>query len=117
MRNSLKEIGLMGGQRMNRNTWKQRERQAAKLFGSERTPLSGGNSKITRSDSLHDELYLECKHRNKSSLWNLYKETKEKAKKENKVPVLSIGLLGANGSLIVIHSDDLKNVLKIMEGK
>ena len=42
-------------------SWKAYERRVARYFGSERTPLSGGNSRHTRSDSLHERLYIECK--------------------------------------------------------
>ena len=43
--------------------WKQRERQVAAYFGGQRTPLSGGNGKITRADVIHDKLFIECKLR------------------------------------------------------
>jgi hypothetical protein len=46
-------------------TWKAVERRVARFFGSERTPMSGGNSKHTRSDSLHPRLYIEVKSRKK----------------------------------------------------
>lgn len=47
------------------HTWKGRERQSAKIFGARRTPLSGGNSAHTRSDSLSKILFIEHKHRKK----------------------------------------------------
>jgi len=37
---------------MNKSNWKKLEMDAAKLFGMTRTPLSGGNSKITRADAM-----------------------------------------------------------------
>ena len=40
-----------------RRTWKQRESDVAAFFNGERTPLSGGNSKITRSDVIHEDLF------------------------------------------------------------
>ena len=46
-----------------RNTWKQRERDVAEFFHGQRNPLSGGNSKHTRADVIHDRLYIECKLR------------------------------------------------------
>ena len=45
-----------------RRTWKKRESDVAHFFQGQRTPLSGGNSKITRSDVIHDELFIECIH-------------------------------------------------------
>lgn len=42
--------------------WKAYERRVARFFGSERTPLSGINSRHdTSSDSLHSTLYVETK--------------------------------------------------------
>ncbi len=37
------------------------ERKVAKFFGTHRTPLSGGASRHTRSDTLHAKLYIEAK--------------------------------------------------------
>ena len=83
-------------------SWKAVERKAARSLGTERTPLSGGNSKQTRSDSLHDEIYLETKHRNHFSVLSLYRETLFKARKENKVAVLCLKEKGKHGELAVV---------------
>jgi hypothetical protein len=40
---------------------KAHERRVARWFGTERTPLSGGASRHTRSDTLHPKLYIEVK--------------------------------------------------------
>jgi len=40
---------------------KTQERRVARYFGVERTPLSGGASRHTRSDTLHPDLFLEVK--------------------------------------------------------
>ena len=71
-------------------TWKARERQVASYFNTHRTPLSGGSSRHTRSDSLHDELFVECKLRKKHSVISLWDETNEMAKKESKTPVIAL---------------------------
>ena len=42
-----------------RRTWKKRESNVADFFQGQRTPLSGGNSKITRSDVIHEDLFIE----------------------------------------------------------
>ena len=47
---------------MNSNTWKAFERKVAKALDTFRTPLSGGNSRHTRSDTLHKDLYVEVKY-------------------------------------------------------
>ena len=50
-----------------RRTWKKRESNVANFFQGQRTPLSGGNSKVTRSDVIHDDLFIECKLKKKHS--------------------------------------------------
>ena len=37
--------------------WKKRERDVANYFNGQRTPLSGGNGKVTRADVIHEELF------------------------------------------------------------
>ena len=49
-----------------RRTWKNRESLVAEFFNGTRTPLSGGNSKVTRADVIHDELFVECKLKKKT---------------------------------------------------
>jgi hypothetical protein len=95
--------------------WKSIERKVAGAFGSERTPLSGGNSKITRSDSLHDKLFIETKYRKEFAVLNLYKATKELAKKENKIPVVCLAENGKKGFYILVHSEDLVEVSECMK--
>ena len=89
-------------------TWKQDERDASVYFGGHgRTPLSGGNSKHTRADVIHDALFIECKRRKKQAIWTLYEETAKLAELENKTPVLWLKQTGKQGALIVVHCDDL----------
>ena len=78
------------------NTWKAFERWVAKLFESERNPLSGGNGKHSRSDSLHPDLFISCKHTRSghNPLFKLVTEETEKAVVEKKVPVIVIGRSG-----------------------
>lgn len=96
-----------------RTTWKQFERDVSAKFGSERTPLSGGNSKITRSDSLHDKLFIEAKFRAKFPIFDLWKETKALAKLEKKIPLVAIKKKGERGFLYVIHPDDLELIAEL----
>jgi len=49
------------GGRMPDKAWKKRERDVAVYFNGMRTPLSGGNGKVTRADVIHDTLFIECK--------------------------------------------------------
>jgi hypothetical protein len=91
-------------------TWKSREAQIAKSFGTERTPLSGGNSKHTRSDTLHPRLFIEQKHRKRHSVVTLWDETNVLAAKEGKVPVVTLTEHGRPGFWVLVHCDDLKEL-------
>ena len=92
---------------MNKSNWKGFERIVAKFFGTERTPLSGGNSKHTRSDTLHEDLFIECKKRKSMAVVKLYDETHKLARKEGKFPVVAITETGRRGWLLVIDPKDL----------
>ena len=82
---------------MTSKAWKAFELWVAKLFGSERNPLSGGNGKHSRSDSLHPDLFISCKHtrKNHTTLFRLVEEETEKAIVEDKTPVVVVGRSGA----------------------
>ena len=68
--------------------WKKAERRIAELFGTERTPLSGSNSKNTSSDTLHSLFYIEIKSGKKRKATKLWLDVVEKAEREKKVPIL-----------------------------
>jgi hypothetical protein len=83
-------------------SWKGVERKVAHSLDTERTPLSGGNSKHTRSDTLHEKLYIEVKHRKHFSLLSLYRQTLGMARKEHKIPILCLKEKGEHGELAVM---------------
>lgn len=88
--------------------WKRLERQVAKFFGTKRTPLSGQNSgHETNSDTLHPDLYIECKYRKRFALCELFQDTERKAKKEKKVPVVAIKQHGQRNFLLLVRPKDL----------
>ena len=60
--------------------WKKRERDVAQYFNGTRTPLSGGNGKVTRADVIHDDLFIECKLRAKHTVVSLWDDTAKIAK-------------------------------------
>ena len=95
---------------MSDKTWKAKERKIAKFFGTERTPLSGGNSKQTRSDTLHHNLFIEQKHRKKHSVVGLWDDTKTLADKESKIPVITLTQANRKGFWVLVHCDDLVEV-------
>jgi len=62
---------------MRSKRWKSVEGEIARWFGSTRTPLSGGNSKHTRSDTLDKRFFVECKHGESSMLKTAFKMHKK----------------------------------------
>lgn len=100
---------------MSDKTWKRRERAVADLFGSVRTPLSGGSSRITRSDSLHPRLFVETKLRARHAVVTLWRAVATLAKQENKTPVLALTERGKPGVWLLIRSDDVVAVAKEIE--
>jgi len=75
---------------MSDKSWKRAERKGAAVIGSTRTPLSGGSSKHTRSDSLHPTIYLEMKYRKVFAIVSQIRQDEVKAKKEGKIAVLGL---------------------------
>jgi len=92
-------------------SWKVFEREVSKFFSTVRNALSGMNSKVTGSDTHHPDYYIECKYRAKSSLHTLFKDTREKAKKENKIPIVCTKLKNENGFLVTIHCSDYEELV------
>ena len=92
--------------------WKKRERDVAGYFKGMRTPLSGGNGKVTRADVIHDSLFIECKLKKKHSVVSLWDETKELAKKEGKTPVVALCEKERPGLWVMVHSNDLYKLTK-----
>ena len=93
--------------------WKKAETRLAKLFGTVRRPLSGGNSRSGgRDDAQHPRLFIESKYNGFNPLWELYQSTKRLMHGEEEERTLVIGLHKANhsGILLVIHSTDLHAV-------
>lgn len=96
-----------------KSCWKSFERKVAEFFGTKRVPLSGSNSGHgTNSDSLHPKVYIECKVREKFSIWNLFVDTEKKAKVEKKVPVVALKQKGEQGYLLLLRPEDLEKLTK-----
>lgn len=97
-----------------KNAWKGFERDVARFFGSERTPLSGGASRHTTSDSLHPELYIEAKYRNNNPWCALYKDVEKMAEAEKKLPIVAMKRKGDEGWLIVVRPEHVKKLAKLI---
>jgi len=83
--------------------WKRFERTIARSLGTERTPLSGGASRHTRSDTLHPTLYIEAKCRKRHSIFTWWRATIGNAKIEKKTPILALHEHGTRGALAVME--------------
>ena len=63
-------------------TWKNNELKVSKIFGTKRNPFSGSASHQTRSDTLHEEFYIEMKDGKQSLPTRLWLDTVGKAKEQ-----------------------------------
>ena len=94
-----------------KRTWQRFEAAVAAIFGTKRVPLSGSNSgHNTQSDSMHPDIYIECKLRESFSIWRLFDDTSKKAKKEGKIPLVAIKEKNKKGCLFIISPDNLKEL-------
>jgi hypothetical protein len=92
---------------MSDKAWKATERRIATYFGTVRNPLSGGNGRHTRSDTLHPNYFIEIKHGSGCpttwpAILKLYQETARLAAAEWKEPVLILHRKGSRG----VDNDD-----------
>lgn len=65
-------------------SWKSVERRIAKRLGTNRTPLSGENSRHTGSDTLHPNLFVEVKSWEDPSLHDEFMDLRRKARYRDK---------------------------------
>lgn len=103
------------------HTWKHVEREVADFFGSQRTPLSGSNSRHkTNSDTLSAHLYIETKYRQHHAAVQLYLEELPKARAEDKPLIVALkqryqGLRdGDPPFLILIDPRELRKISKLL---
>jgi len=90
-----------------RRAWQLFEARVAAFFGTRRKPLSGGDSGGSRSDSLHDQLYIEAKLRAKSPIHRLFAAVEKQAAAEGKTPVLALQEKCHAGWLLVCRPQDV----------
>jgi len=88
---------------MSDKSWKRRERQIAEFFHGKRIIPADTR---TSGDVLHPKLYIEVKERKKHTAVSLWDDTKGKADKEKKTPVVCLCEKGRPGFWILVKSDD-----------
>ena len=101
---------------MSDKTWKSVERRIAKFFGTQRTPLSGQNSRHTGADILHDKLFVEIKFRSKIPFMKTFKYTIEQAKKENKTPMVVFVEKNSRTPILMCNLYDFKKIVEEKNG-
>lgn len=65
------------------STSKNFEREVAKFFGTNRTPLSGMCDSISKADILHDKLFVECKLRADFAIFRKFREEQKQRREED----------------------------------
>lgn len=95
-----------------RRTWQKREQHIAEDHGTVRTPGSGSTSRHTSSDTLHPRLYIESKLRAILPFRELFMDTREKAKKEGKIPVIVLCEKGSPIKAVMLDYDDYLKMMK-----
>lgn len=69
--------------------------------------MSGSNGAQTGSDTLHKQLFIECKLRAKSPVHCLFAQVEKSAAKEGKTPVVALQQKHCSGFLLVCRPEDL----------
>jgi len=94
---------------MSEKKWKVEERRCSELVGGRR---QRAGEQLTKGDVVHPLIYCEVKVRKNSSVVNLFKDVEEKAKREKKIPILSI--FSERKRVWVMNPDDLVRISKII---
>ena len=67
---------------------------------------------MTRSDTLHPNLFIECKYRAKLPAYIMdFKEVKKLAEDEHKKPLMVFKEKGQIGEFVLLELDDLKGFM------
>jgi hypothetical protein len=96
-----------------KSTWKQLERRIAATFGTERTPLSGSNSKMTASDTLDEKFFIEVKLRANVPFYTTFLKAQKQARLENKTPIVIFHKKGSMQNIVMLELKDFVNIEEI----
>ena len=97
--------------------WKVLELTVAKYWGVARNALSGSNSHITMSDTLHPYLYIECKYSKSlpKYITDLWADTARKAKEEGKIPVVVMKGRQQSGFFVLTDNVNIDRIIQERE--
>lgn len=90
--------------------WKENEGRVAEFFGTRRNPLSGSGSAVTASDTRHPHLFIEQRRRKRHAVIRWWDQVAELARREGKIPVVTLTEHGRPGFWILVRSEDLATV-------
>ena len=96
---------------MTDKSWKKAERTVAHKLGGTRNPLPGRSGGHTSGDVIHPALYVEVKQRARFAVLSTMRDTEEKAKKENKIPVLVLHEKGKKKRYYVVPESYIVKIL------
>lgn len=91
-------------------SWKAFERRIADALGTKRNPLSGSNSGHSESDTLHPELFIECKLRKRIPFMKDWEKTKKSAKKEKKIPLVVFHEKKRKENIVMMSFEDFEEM-------
>ena len=98
-----------------KGTWKDFESTVASFFGSHRTPLSGMVSTLTGADTLHKDLFIECKYRTDYPIFTTFREEQKANKSKTTIVALTKSASRYDKPLWLFDYKDLQKVIHIAE--
>lgn len=103
-------------------SWKAEERRTCAALRMLRAPLSGrgggsGTSGDCYSDDARSWLYAEIKHYARAAIFTLFSDTRAKAKREGRRPVVVMHQKGTRNRVAVVDFDFLCELLDKAETK
>ena len=96
--------------------WKAEERRVAEMFGTQRALMKGTSEK---SDIQSDLFTVDVKLRKKWSIQQWYRDLRLSARKQGKIPILTVREPGKKLRLAVLDLDYLISIMKgasVLEG-
>lgn len=103
--------------RMPNPSWKAEERRTCSALGMTRAPLSGRGGGSGTSGDCYDPtgkrsgFYVEIKHYAKAAIFTLFTDTKDKATREKRTPVVVMHKKGTRQRIAVMDFDYFRELL------
>lgn len=88
--------------------WKAEERTVARMFGTERALMKGTNEK---SDIISELFMVDVKLRQRWNIQKWYRDLRDAARKQSKIPILTVREPGKRLRLAVLGLDYLVSIM------